>query len=123
MKVYGHQVCFDVANVPFVVNRQWIQEFMSTLVKFLGMEAGPLYFWDYVDDDEAYKVAPSHLKGTSAVQFISTSSIVLHSLDDLRTMHIDIFTCGELDAEQAKSFVEKKVGKVITAVSFERSMP
>ena len=66
--------------------REDIRRFMRLLVDRIGMEKEDLFFWDYMGDEEAYKSAPAHLKGTSAVQFIKTSNITIHILD-INTFH------------------------------------
>ena len=40
--------------------------------------------------------APPHLKGVSAIQFITTSNVTLHCLDDLGLACVNIFTCGTI---------------------------
>lgn len=69
------------------------------------MQRKKLVFWDYKWDPIAKKSAPAHLKGTSLVQFISTSSIVIHTLDDLQKVYIDIFSCKQLDRAVATQIV------------------
>lgn len=48
-----------------------------------------------------------HLKGTSAVQFIMTSNIVIHTLDLLKAVYINVFSCKEFDADVAREFTER----------------
>ena len=45
-----------------------------------------------------------HLKGISAMQFIETSTIVVHALELLKTVFVNIFSCKEFDIETAKEF-------------------
>jgi len=75
------------------------------------MEREELHFWDY--DNEEKEFLPPHLKGTSAVQFIRTSNIVIHTLDDLNKVFLNIFSCKPFDDEVASDFCEKWLkGKV-----------
>ena len=51
--------------------------------------------------EEEQQMSP-HTKGTSAVQFILTSSIVIHTLELLRAAYINIFSCKDFDSEIAE---------------------
>jgi len=48
----------------------------------------------------------SHMKGTSAVCFILTSSIVIHTLDNLKAVYINIFSCKEFAPDSATNFAQ-----------------
>jgi S-adenosylmethionine/arginine decarboxylase-like enzyme len=63
------------------------------------MEACKLCFWDYKGEPEEYAQAPAHLKGTSAIQFISTSNITIHTLDEMKRVYLNIFTCKDFDPD------------------------
>jgi S-adenosylmethionine/arginine decarboxylase-like enzyme len=69
-----------------------------------------LYFWDYDDDPDGYAKAPPHLKGTSAVQFIRTSNITIHSLDELKRLYLNVFSCQPFDAFAVRNFVREYTG-------------
>ena len=71
------------------------------------MERQDLHFWDYQDDPEGYKKAPDHLKGTSSVQFISTSDIVIHTVDVMKNVHLNIFSCKDFEEAEVIDFAEK----------------
>ncbi|MBI5475219.1 MAG: S-adenosylmethionine decarboxylase [Ignavibacteriales bacterium] len=45
-----------------------------------------------------------HLNGISAIQFIETSTIVIHVLPLLRTIYINYFSCKEFDAKNLLNF-------------------
>jgi len=68
------------------------------------MECEDLFFWDYEGSPEEYEKAPPHLKGTSAVQFIKTSNITVHTLDTLRRVYINLFSCTAFDSEVVVNF-------------------
>ena len=67
------------------------------------MEACKVTFWDY-DTQEEFDAAPPHLKGISAVQFILTSNITIHTLNDLKAVYLNIFSCKEFDSHKAVIF-------------------
>jgi len=68
------------------------------------MEKGDLHFWDDVGVPEDECQTDPNTKGTSAVQFIITSSIVIHTLDLLETVHLNLFSCKAFDSHEAEEF-------------------
>lgn len=111
MKTYGKELILDLhgCNVA-MFNRKDIEKYFIALCTLIDMEYEDLHFWDYEGDPEGYEKAPSHLKGTSAVQFIKTSSVVLHSLDDLGKAFINVFSCKDFDDAEVRSFTEAFFG-------------
>jgi len=110
--MYGKELILDIHNCDVSkFNRTDIEKYIRILCGgVIDMEREDLYWWDYEDDPEGYKEAPSHLKGTSCVQFIKTSTITIHSLVDLKKIFINIFSCKDFDAEIATVFTEKYFG-------------
>ena len=74
------------------------------------MQREDLHFWDDVAVSEEDKQTSPHTQGTSAVQFILTSSIVIHALDQLRAVYINIFSCKVYDPKVAEEFSVKWFG-------------
>ena len=70
------------------------------------MKRCQLYFWDDVGVPNEKKQTLAHTKGTSAVQFILTSSIVIHTLDLLGSVYINIFSCKSFDEKAALKFTK-----------------
>jgi S-adenosylmethionine/arginine decarboxylase-like enzyme len=68
------------------------------------MERCDLHFWDDVGVTEDERQTDPKTKGTSAVQFILTSTIVIHTLDLMKTVYVNIFSCKEFDANEAARF-------------------
>lgn len=102
---YGHELILDLSGCTVLpVSRKQIGAFMFGLCELIKMEREDLFFWDYEDDKAAYNAAPSHLQGTSAVQFIRTSNITIHTLDSLGLVLLNIFSCKEFDADEAVVF-------------------
>jgi S-adenosylmethionine/arginine decarboxylase-like enzyme len=50
------------------------------------------------------RLGSGKLKGNSALQFIQTSSITIHTDEHLNRVFIDIFSCKEFDKNKAKIF-------------------
>ena len=47
-----------------------------------------------------------HMRGISAMQFIETSNIVVHALELLKTVFVNIFSCKEFDTKAAEEFTK-----------------
>ena len=104
MENYGKELILDLHHCnPELFNEKDLTRFFNELCELIDMSAEQLNFWVY-DDPEEKAAAPSHLKGTSAVQFISTSNITIHALDDLRDVYLNIFSCKDFDNDKAFMF-------------------
>ncbi len=101
---YGHELIVDLHGChggPF--GREHLDRYFFELCDLIDMERHDFHFWDY-DDGEERAAAPVHLAGITAVQFISTSNITVHTLDKLRAVYINIFSCKEFDYMGAMEF-------------------
>jgi len=68
------------------------------------MEKCVVHFWDDVGVPPEEQQTLVHTKGASAVCFILTSSIVVHTLDMLKAVYVNIFSCKEFDAKITERF-------------------
>ena len=59
--------------------------------------------------EEEMQTSP-HTKGTSAVQFILTSTIVIHTLEDLKSVYVNVFSCKSFDREVAEQITKEWFG-------------
>ena len=110
---YGQELILDLKNCDArTFNRVSITEFFDQLCERIDMEKGDLYFWDDVGVPEEECQTDPRTKGTSAVQFIITSSIVIHTLDILRTVYLNLFSCKDFDAVEAARFTQNWFGGV-----------
>lgn len=101
--MYGKELVLDLVNVKALpVTRRKLDLFLKNLCDLIDMDREELHFWDY--SPEEYETKPAHLKGVSACQFISTSTIVVHTLDDLQQVFINIFACKDFDVVSATEF-------------------
>ena len=115
-KSYGKEVILDLHNCnPQKFRRKSIRAFFIGLCDLIEMERCELFWWDdYGLPSKERQTAP-HLKGTSAVQFIMTSNITIHTLDLLKNVYLNIFSCKEFDTHKAKQFSERFFeGKAVT---------
>lgn len=92
--MYGKELILDLEGCnPKKMTRINIEDFMIVLCDTIDMERCALHFWDYEGYPEEYKKAPAHLKGISAIQFITTSNITIHTLDELNKVFLNVFSC------------------------------
>ncbi len=107
MKTYGKELILDLHNCNSEkFNRRDIEEYFTILCAKIDMEKCELFFWDDVDVPEEEKQTEPHLKGTSAVQFIMTSNITIHTLDDLGKVYLNIFSCKDFKSSIVEEFSE-----------------
>ena len=100
MDNYGKELIIDLHNCnPLRFTRKSIRNYFKELCSLIDMEREKLCWWDDLHTAEEEKETEPHLVGTSAVQFIKTSSIVIHSLDILKKVFINIFSCKDFDEE------------------------
>ncbi len=108
MKDFGKEVIIDLHQCSTdKFNRSSIEEYFNVLCEKIDMEQCDLHFWDYEGFPEEYEKAPVHLKGISAIQFITTSNITIHTLDTLRRVYLNVFSCKDFDAATVVSFSEE----------------
>ena len=100
--MYGRQLIMDLYGCnPESFTRESIEQWLIDLCELIDMQREDLHFWDYEGCPEEEAAAPDHLAGTSAVQFITTSDIVVHTIDRLGECYIDLFTCKAFEPELA----------------------
>ncbi len=103
MKPYGYELILDIHGCdPSTFNRNSIDTYFEKLCTAIDMVKCERYWWDDVGVEPEEQQTSPHSKGTSAVQFILTSSIVIHTLDLLGAVYVNIFSCKPYDKEMAK---------------------
>lgn len=108
---YGMELVLDLHDCsPDTFTREAIERYFLELCKLIDMEPCELHFWDDTDVPEAECQTHPKTKGTSAVQFILTSSIVIHTLDLLRAVYLNIFSCKHFDSDLAARFSAESFG-------------
>ncbi len=99
---YGYELILDLHECdPERFNRADIDEYFWKICKAIDMVKCERYWWDDVGVPPAEQQKLAHTKGTSAVQFILTSSIVIHTLDLLEVVYVNIFSCKEFNGPRA----------------------
>jgi S-adenosylmethionine decarboxylase len=122
VKPYGYELILDIHGCdPNTFNRVSVEDYFEKLCKKIDMTQCDLHFWDDVGVDPEEQQTSPHTKGTSAVQFILTSTIVIHTLDLLEKVFINIFSCKDFDTEIVKQFTEEWFkGKIVNNRVIER---
>lgn len=105
-KPYGKELILDVHNCDAEFTREHIEKYFEDLCILIDMKRCGLHFWDDLDTPEPEKQTEDHTEGTSAIQFILTSNITIHTLDRLRKVFVNIFSCKEFDSNVAVEFTK-----------------
>ncbi len=105
---YGFELILDLHECDISkFNRDSIKEYMAKICESIDMQREDLHFWDYDGVPKEDLPTEAHLLGTSAVQFITTSNIVIHTLDLLKAVYINIFSCKPFDREVAEQITKE----------------
>ena len=104
---YGFELILDLLRCDRqTFTRLHVDQYFTRLCEVIDMEKCEVHFWDDVGVPTEERQTSPKTKGTSAVCFILTSTIVVHSLDELEAVYVNIFSCKEFDAEAATRFTE-----------------
>lgn len=110
-KPYGKELILDLHGCDSgTFTRKSIKKYFVELCKRIEMQPCKLTWWDDFRVPKEERQTEPHLKGTSAVQFIATSSVVIHTLDLLGNVYLNIFSCKDFDHEVAGTLSEKWFG-------------
>jgi S-adenosylmethionine/arginine decarboxylase-like enzyme len=103
---YGQELILDLHDCDSsLFTRKHLTRFFIELCKLIDMNRADLHFWDDVGVANEDRQTDPKTKGTSAVQFILTSTIVVHTLDLLESVYVNVFSCKEFDAKATEKFV------------------
>ena len=107
MESYGQELILDLSSCnPNTFTRKSISDYFDGLCKLIDMKAEDRHFWD--DEGLLPEECQTNPKtcGISAVQFILTSSIVIHALPKLKKVFVNIFSCKDFDTNKAREFTK-----------------
>lgn len=109
---YGKELIIDLYGCDVSkFTRESIKNWLDELCKLIDMNQEDLHFWDYEGvSEEDKELVPDHLLGISAIQFITTSDIVIHTVDRLRECYINLFSCKPFDEDKAANFIQNWFG-------------
>lgn len=96
---YGRELILDVHDCDVArFTQERIEKYLAHLCdEILEMTRRELYFWSET-------TANPQTSGISAVQFIMTSSITVHALDQLGNIHVNIFSCKAFPVHSASAY-------------------
>ena len=108
---YGLELVLDLHDCDTsMFTRTDIERFCEELCELIDMERCDLHFWDDLGVPVDVQQTDLKTRGTSAVQFILTSTIVIHTLDLMKAAYINIFSCKEFDTDEAAQFTAEWFG-------------
>lgn len=112
---YGKEVILDLHNCnPKKFTRKIIKQYFVEMCDLIDMRRSKLTWWDDYRLPLEKRQTKPHLKGTSAVQFILTSNITIHTLDIMERVYLNIFSCKDFDEKVVRDFTKKYFeGKVV----------
>lgn len=122
MDVYGKELIIDLHNCDVSkFNRKSLEKYFEELCELIEMTRCELHFWDDVGVPENEKQTSEHTKGTSAIQFILTSNITIHTLDMLGKVFVNIFSCKDFDPKVARDYTAQYfAGEIAKSTFIER---
>lgn len=96
---YGKEIIMDLHDCnPNRFTREIIKEYFEEVCYLIDMERCKLCWWESTPEEE--RQAEPHLVGTSAVQFIVTSNITIHTLKILKSVYLNLFSCKLFDERE-----------------------
>lgn len=122
MDAFGKELILDIHNCDFsTFNRRSIRNYFKELCRLIIMERDKLSWWDDHGVPIEEQETQPHFNGTIAVQFIKTSNIVIHTLDLLSNVYVNIFSSKDFDGEAAAKFsAEWFRGEIVNSHLVER---
>ena len=122
MNDYGKETILDVHGCRAKsFTRPIIRRFFRDMCKQIDMERCKLCWWDDLNTPEEDKETESHLVGTSAVQFIKTSNITIHTLSIMKRVYLNVFSCKTFDEAAVRLVTTKWFGgTIVQAITIRR---
>jgi len=103
--MYGKELILDLHRCDVsTFTRESIKSYFDRLCMAIDMTQCEMHFWDDLNTPDDEKQTSPHTKGTSAVQFILTSNITIHTLDELGNVYVNVFSCKDFDEFKAMNF-------------------
>jgi len=99
-KPWGYHLILDCADVDNHDRPEVMETFVFELLKDIGMVAwGKCQINHFAEREE--------LAGWTVIQPLTTSTLVLHFLDNTRDMYFDLFSCSEFDTKHVRRLITK----------------
>jgi S-adenosylmethionine/arginine decarboxylase-like enzyme len=100
--VYGWELILDLFNCHKKATVEYVLKYFEYVCPLLRMKPYKVYFWSA--DELPTEGVPEIVRGMSAVQFILTSSITVHTSDPYRMVLLNIHSCQRFDPHTAINF-------------------
>ena len=122
VKNYGKEFIMDLHECdPKTFTRKSIEHYFEEVCKLIDMKRIKLVWWDDFRVPKELRQTEPHLKGISAIQFISTSNITIHTLDLLGNVYLNIFSCKHFHTYRLMKFTEEYFkGKIVKYTDVDR---
>lgn len=122
MGLYGKELIVDIHNCDTsTFTRKSIKKYFEAVCTLMQMERCKLCWWDDYGVPPEEQETERHLKGTTAIQFISTSNITIHTLDLMKRVYLNIFSCKDFDEDVVRDISEKWFkGEIVSCQVVER---
>ncbi len=105
---YGKEIILDLHCCdPDTFTRKSIRKYFKELCKLIDMQPEKICWWDDLYTPKNEKETELHLVGTSAIQFIKTSNITIHTLDLLGQVYVNIFSCKDFNSGEVLYFTKR----------------
>ena len=119
---YGKELILDLHECDSSkFTRESIKRYFIDLCELIDMEVCDLHFWDDEGVPEVEKQTDPKTTGTSAIQFILTSNITIHTLDLMNTVYVNLFSCKDFDADAAADFTKAWFdGEIVSRTDIDR---
>ena len=109
--MYGIETIIDLQGCNTSrFNRKDIKVYFLQACKLLDVSPEVCYFWDDFRVPPERRQTNPKTKGTTAIQFILTSNITIHTLDLLGTVFINIFSCKNYNVKLLEEFTARFFG-------------
>ena len=116
---YGQEMVIDIHEVPdeFFTKKN-VRQYAEKLCDEIDMKRGPIYVWGKESELHTHPTGEGAIKadGLSCIQFLYSSSIVIHALDEIKKVFVNIFSWNQFDVEKARKFTEEHIGGKIINV-------
>ncbi len=109
--MYGLEIVIDLYGCDTTrFNRKDIKAYFLQACKLLGVSPEDYYFWDDFRIPKEKRQTNPKTKGVTAIQFILTSNITIHTLDLLKTVFVNIFSCKDYNPQLLEEFTVRFFG-------------
>jgi len=121
---YGMEVILDMKDCDVsTFTRKSIRKYFKELCELIDMIRCDMHWWDDFNVPEGERQTEAHTSGISAVQFILTSNITIHTLDLTGELYVNIFSCKSFNPEDAINFTKEWFrGKVNDSHTIKRGV-